>query len=62
MVKVLLTLIAVCSCLCPCLGAGAPSRPLGDWPEARGANRDGISQKTGLPFMGSEGNASIVAQ
>src|SRR5262245_24904602 len=29
--------------------AGARKVMLGDWPDARGPNRDGVSQETGLP-------------
>src|SRR5687768_12670640 len=50
MVKVLLTLIALCFYLAAPAWAQAPRRvALGDWPEARGANRDGSSTETGLP-------------
>jgi outer membrane protein assembly factor BamB len=51
MVKLLVPVIALCSCLAAAPAwAQAPRRvALGDWPEARGANRDGVSTETGLP-------------
>src|SRR2546428_12767318 len=30
-------------------GQGPRRVPVGDWPEARGPNRDGVSAETGLP-------------
>jgi outer membrane protein assembly factor BamB len=46
----------ICVVTVVCLSIAAPSLAqsprriaLGDWPEARGPNRDGISQETGLP-------------
>ena len=50
MLKQLLAVIAVCASLAAPAWAQGPRRvTLGDWPEARGANRDGISAETGLP-------------
>ena len=50
MLKQLLAVIAVCSSLAAPAWAQGPRRvALGDWPEARGANRDGSSAETGLP-------------
>jgi outer membrane protein assembly factor BamB len=50
MLKQLLAVIAVCSSLAAPAWAQGPRRvALGDWPEARGANRDGSSTETGLP-------------
>ncbi len=50
MLKQLLAVIVVCSSLAVPAWAQAPRRvALGDWPEARGANRDGRSTETGLP-------------
>ena len=53
MLKQLLAVIAVCSSLAAPAWAQGPEPgrrvALGDWPEARGANRDGSSAETGLP-------------
>ena len=64
MAKQPFAVIAVCSCLAAAALAQGPSTAvgtaptaspgtrrvaLGDWPEARGANRDGSSAETGLP-------------
>ena len=58
MLKQLLVVIAVCSSLTAPAWAQGPASTalgtgrrvaLGDWPEARGANRDGKSAETGLP-------------
>ena len=53
MLKLLLPVITVCVSLAAPAWAQAPATgrrvALGDWPEARGANRDGVSAETGLP-------------
>jgi len=50
MLKLLLPVITVClSLAAPAWAQNARRVALGDWPEARGANRDGISAETGLP-------------
>ena len=50
MLKRLSTIITVCLSLAAPAWAQGPRRvALGDWPEARGANRDGKSAETGLP-------------
>ena len=53
MLKLLLSVMAVCVSLAAPAWAQAPATgrrvALGDWPEARGANRDGVSTETGLP-------------
>ena len=57
MLKQLLAVTAISTSLAAPTWAQAPSAAsgsvrrvaLGDWPEARGANRDGTSQETGLP-------------
>ncbi|HUP38988.1 MAG TPA: PQQ-binding-like beta-propeller repeat protein [Vicinamibacterales bacterium] len=53
MLKLLLPVMTVCVSLAAPAWAQAPATgrrvALGDWPEARGANRDGLSAETGLP-------------
>jgi outer membrane protein assembly factor BamB len=50
MLKLLLAVIAVWSSLAaPASAQSARRVALGDWPEARGAHRDGTSTETGLP-------------
>src|SRR5688572_15052107 len=50
MLKLLLPIIIVClSLAAPAWGQSARRVALGDWPEARGPKRDGVSAETGLP-------------
>ena len=49
MVKHLLPVIVCVSLAAPAWAQGQRRVALGDWPEARGAMRDGISTETGLP-------------
>src|SRR5262245_7192336 len=48
-IAVSVVLIAATSAQTPPAATGARRVALGDWPEARGANRDGRSAETGLP-------------
>ena len=50
MLKQLLSIATICLMLgTPALAQGPRRVAMGDWPEARGANRDGTSAETGLP-------------
>src|SRR5262245_2028163 len=59
MLKKCNVVVVVALALAVSLSAQGPRRvALGDWPEARGPNRDGISAETGLPEkwpLGGEG-------